>query len=62
MLLRNNGWTMKHIAFISEKDGSSLKEKVEEWKEENKDLIIEIVDVEYSENADVYYATVTYLD
>ena len=53
---------MKHIAFISERDGSSLKEKVEEWIEENKDLIIEVVDIEYSENANVYYATVTYLD
>lgn len=53
---------MKHIAFISEGDGSQLREKVDEWIEENKEKNIEIIDVEYSENADVYYATVTYLD
>lgn len=51
---------MKHIAFICENDGSGLKAKVEQWKKENKEK--EIVDIEYSENANVYYVTITYLD
>lgn len=53
---------MKHAAFIQEGDGSQLKKKVEEWIEENRDNILEIVDIEYEESGNVYYATITYLD
>ncbi|OLS03101.1 hypothetical protein [Tissierella creatinophila] len=53
---------MKHIAFISEHDGSGLKAKVEQWIKENKEKVKEIVNIEYAENANVYYATITYLD
>lgn len=53
---------MKHAAFIQEGDGSQLKAKVEEWIEENKERILEIVDVEYEQNANIFYATITYLD
>ena len=53
---------MKHISFVSENDGSALKKKVEEWIESNKGKIKEVVRIEYEENANVFFATITYLE
>lgn len=53
---------MKHTTFIQEDSGSELKDKVEKWIARNEDRILEIVDIEYSQNGNVYYVTITYLD
>lgn len=53
---------MKHASFVQYGDGSELKEKVENWIAENKDRILEIVDIEYTDNDGVFIATITYFD
>lgn len=53
---------MKHAAFIDQKDGSGLKDRVKEWIKENEEDILEIVDVEYREEGGVFIATITYMD
>lgn len=53
---------MKHAAFIQKGENSQLKSKVEEWIKENKDQILEIIDIEYEEDGDIFTATITYLD
>lgn len=53
---------MKHAAFIQENNGSDLKEKVEKWIAENENSILEIVDIEYTQSGNIYFATITYLD
>jgi hypothetical protein len=53
---------MKHTSFIQENSGSELESKVKKWIDENEDRILEIVDIEYSQNGNVYYVTITYLD
>lgn len=53
---------MKHAAFVQHGDGSELKEKVEQWIVENEDKILEIVDIEYKQQDNLYIATITYFD
>lgn len=53
---------MKHAAFMQYGDGSKLEEKVENWIMENEAIILEIVDIEYTEEDNMYYATITYMD
>lgn len=53
---------MKHAAFVDQEDGLNLKEKVAEWIRENEECILEIIDIEYSQNGSIYIATITYLD
>lgn len=53
---------MKHAYIARYKDGSSIKEEVEIWIEENKDAIDEIVDIEYSQEGDVYMGIIIYLE
>lgn len=53
---------MKHAYIAGYMDGSSIKEEVENWIEENKDYIDEIVDIEYSQEGDIYMGIVTYLE
>lgn len=58
----NGGLIMKHAAFMQYGDGSKLEEKVENWIMENEAIILEIVDIEYTEEDNMYYATITYMD
>lgn len=43
-------------------DGSSLKDKVDQWIGENEEDILEIVDIEYTQEGKVYFAIVTYIE
>lgn len=52
---------MKHISIVQSSE-DSIKEKVEEWIEKNKDEIVEVVDIEYTDTNSIYVATITYLD
>lgn len=53
---------MKHVGFVQQGDGSQLQDKVERWIEENRENILEIIDIEYEQNGDIYTATITFLD
>lgn len=53
---------MKHTSFIQENSGSELEGKVKKWIAENEDNILEIVDIEYSNEGNVYFVTISYLD
>lgn len=53
---------MKHMYMLDYEDGSILKEKVDEWIGENEKNILEIIDIEYKEEANVYFAVVTYIE
>lgn len=53
---------MKHMYMIDYEDGSVLKEKVEDWIRENQEIIGEIIDIEYKNEAGVYFGVVTYLE
>ncbi|NLW23602.1 MAG: hypothetical protein GXY88_10195 [Tissierellia bacterium] len=52
---------MKHVSIVGY-DSSDIESKVEEWILENESSILEIVDVEYIENAGMYLATITYIE
>lgn len=52
---------MKHM-YIADLDGSNLEEKVDEWIRENEEDILEIVDIEYTQEGSVYFAIVTYFE
>lgn len=54
---------MKYAAFMEEGDPSKLEAKVNKWIEENRDNILEIVDVEFEQNdKGVSCVTITYFD
>lgn len=51
---------MKHASIIEKGDSSAVEEKVNQWILENEDSILEIIDIEYIENGDIYVAIITY--
>jgi len=51
---------MKHVTILDYGDGSTLEEKVSQWIAENEESILEVIDVEYIENGNMYLATITY--
>lgn len=51
---------MKHVSILEIGDGSTVEEKVNQWILENEDSILEIIDIEYIENGNMYVATITY--
>lgn len=51
---------MKHVSMVDYKDGSSLEEKVNQWILENEDILLEIIDIEYTQHGNVYLAIITY--
>jgi len=51
---------MKHITIFEHGDGSTVEEKVNQWIAENESSILEIIDIEYIDNGDMYLATITY--
>lgn len=51
---------MKHMTIVDYGDGSDLKEKVYDWISENEEEILEIIDIEYENSGNIFYATVTY--
>ena len=53
---------MKHTAFIQEDNGKELEEKVIAWIAENKDRVLEIIDIEYGQSENIHFVIITYLD
>lgn len=51
---------MKHVTILEYDDDSAIKEKVNQWIAENESSILEIIDIEYIENGNMYIATITY--
>lgn len=41
-------------------DGASLEEQVNGWIVKNQDILLEIMDIEYSQIGNTYLATITY--
>lgn len=52
---------MKHM-YIVDMDGSSLRDKVDQWISENEEDILEMVDIEYTQEGTIYFAIVTYIE
>ncbi|NLK44787.1 MAG: hypothetical protein GX300_10390 [Tissierellia bacterium] len=53
---------MKHMYIVDYGTGSSIKDKVDIWIGENEENILEIIDIEYTQEGDIYFAIVTYLE
>lgn len=53
---------MKYMYIVDYQDGSTLREKVNEWIEENEENILEIIDIEYNQEGNLYFAIVSYLE
>ncbi|MDR7857833.1 hypothetical protein [Tissierella sp.] len=53
---------MKHMYIIDYDDGAILKEKVEDWICKNEESILELIDIDYSQQGNLYLAVVTYLE
>ncbi len=52
---------MRHVSFLEVGgDGTTVEERVNEWIQENEESILEIIDIEYIENGDMYAAIITY--
>mgnify|MGYP000851661135 FL=1 len=51
---------MKHMTMVEYEDGSNLRYKVDEWLSENEDKILELLDVEYTQQGEIYMAIITY--
>ena len=51
---------MKYISMVDYNDGSSLKEKVDEWILENESYVKNIIDIEYTQYGNIYVAIITY--
>ena len=51
---------MKHATILEYDNGSELKDKVNDWIEENEHEIQEIINIEYSQHGNIYLATITY--
>ncbi len=43
-------------------DGNILREKVDEWIGENEESILEVIDIDYSKQGNLYLAVVSYLE
>lgn len=50
------------MSFVSYEDGSHLKGKVDDWISDNEEDILEIVDIEYTQEGNVYVAIVSYIE
>ncbi|WP_157752606.1 hypothetical protein [Schnuerera ultunensis] len=53
---------MKHVSMADYGDGSSLEERVNEWILTNEEKLLEVIDIEYIQQGDMYLATITYLE
>lgn len=51
---------MKHVSMVDYNDGSSLRDKVDEWILENESKVLEIIDIEYTQHGNIYLAIITY--
>ncbi|NLW41074.1 MAG: hypothetical protein GXY96_09165 [Tissierellia bacterium] len=52
---------MKHISIVDYGD-CNVEGKVNQWILENEERLLEIVDIEYIEQGNMYLATITYLE
>ncbi|HLR34509.1 MAG TPA: hypothetical protein VK071_04165 [Tissierellales bacterium] len=53
---------MKFKSFVSYEDGAHLKEEVGSWIDDNEKDILEVVDIEYNREGNIYLAIVTYIE
>lgn len=53
---------METVSIFQYGHSSGLNEKVDEWLEENKNTILEIVDIEYQQYENVYVAIIRYIE
>ena len=60
IFLKRGACSMKHMTMVEYEDGSNLRYKVDEWLSENEDKILELLDVEYTQQGKVYMAIITY--
>lgn len=51
---------VKHMTIVDYGDGLDLKEKVYDWISKNEEKILEIIDIEYENSGNIFYAMVTY--
>jgi len=51
---------MKHVTILGYDGDTAIEEKVNQWIAENESTILEIIDIEYIENGNMYIATITY--
>lgn len=51
---------MKHMTIVNYNDGLALEDKVYKWIEDNEEEILEIIDVEYENRGNIYFAIITY--
>lgn len=53
---------MKHMYIVDYDDGNILREKVDAWIGENEESILEVIDIDYSQQGNLYLAVVSYLE
>ncbi|HEY8363618.1 MAG TPA: hypothetical protein VIK77_12250 [Tissierellaceae bacterium] len=53
---------MKHMYIVDYGNGASIRDKVDIWLGENAENILEVLDVEYSQEGDIYFAIITYIE
>ena len=51
---------MKHMSIAYYNYGLALEDKVYKWIEDNEEEILEIIDVEYENRGNIYFAIITY--
>lgn len=53
---------MKFMYIVAEGKEDTIKDKVDHWIGENEENILEIVDIEYNQEGDIYFAIVSYFE
>lgn len=53
---------MKHMYIVDYDDGNILRGKVDAWIGENEESILEVIDIDYSQQGNLYLAVVSYLE
>lgn len=51
---------MKHMTIVDYNDGLDLEDKVYKWIEDNEEEILEVIDVEFENRGNIFFAIVTY--
>lgn len=53
-------YNMKHMTIVDYNDGLDLEDKVYKWIEDNEEEILEVIDVEFENRGNIFFAIVTY--
>ncbi|WP_159436155.1 hypothetical protein [Anaerosalibacter sp. Marseille-P3206] len=51
---------MRHMTIIDCNDGLDLEDKVYNWIEDNEEEILEVIDVEFENRGNIFFAIITY--